>query len=135
MREPIVVDNRPGAGESIAAETIAHTTPDGHSLLFGSIASHGIAPAIYKKLSYDPARDFSPVSLIGTVPNVLVVHSGLPVTSFREFVTLAKANPGKLNYGSTGVGTSTHLAMELLKTRASLDIVHVSYKSVPPSLT
>jgi tripartite-type tricarboxylate transporter receptor subunit TctC len=123
----IVVDNRPGVGETIAAETVARAPADGHTLLFGSIASHGIAPAIYKT-RYDPARDFAPLSLVATVPNVLVVYPGLPVKRFEDFLAYVRANPGRLNYGSTGVGTSTHLSMELLKARMSLDIVHVPYK-------
>ena len=131
----IVIENRPGAGETIAADAAAKATPDGYTMLLGSIASHGIAPAIYKKLPYDPARDFAPLSLVGTVPNVLVVHPGLPVRAMSEFTAYARANPGKLNYGSTGVGTSTHLAMELLKTKLAINIVHVSYKSGPAAFT
>ena len=131
LGQPIVVDNRPGAGESIAASVVARAMPDGYTLLLGSIASHGIAPAIYRKLPYDPARDFRPLSLVGTVPNVLVVHPGLPARRFGDFASHIRNNPGRLNYGSTGLGTSTHLGMELLKSRMSLDIVHVPYKSGP----
>jgi tripartite-type tricarboxylate transporter receptor subunit TctC len=131
LGQPIVVDNRPGAGESIAASVVARSMPDGYTVLLGSIASHGIAPAIYRTLPYDPARDFAPLSLVGTVPNVLVVPPTLPATGFSEFVAYIKKNPGRLNYASTGVGTSTHLGMELLKARISLDIVHVPYKSGP----
>jgi tripartite-type tricarboxylate transporter receptor subunit TctC len=131
LGQPVVVDNRPGVGESIAAEVVARATPDGHTALFGSIASHGIAPAVYRRLPYDPARDFAPLSLVGTVPNVLVVHPGVPARGVSEFAAYIKANPGRLNYGSTGVGTSTHLGMELLKARMALDIAHVPYKSGP----
>lgn len=129
LGQPVVVDNRPGAAESIAADAVAKSAPDGYTVLFGSIASHGIGPAVNKKLPYDPARDFAPISLVGTVPNVLVAYSGLPAKGMREFIAHIKANPGRLNYGSTGVGTSTHLGMELLKAKAGIDIVHVPYKS------
>lgn len=109
--------------------------PEGYTVLLGSIASHGIAPAIYSTLPYDPARDFAPLSLVGTVPNVLVVHPALPTKGFSEFAAYIKKNPGELNYASTGVATSTHLGMELLKARISLKIVHVPYKSGPAAFT
>ena len=129
LGQPMVVDNRPGAGETLAADAVAKATPDGYTLLFGSIASHGISPAINRKLTYDPARDFAPISMVGKVPNVLVVNAGLPFRGVGELVAYVKANPGKLNYASTGVGTSTHLGMELFKARAEIDIVHVPYKA------
>jgi tripartite-type tricarboxylate transporter receptor subunit TctC len=129
LGQPMVVENRPGVGESLAADAVAKATPDGYTLLLGSIASHGIGPAVNRKLPYDPARDFAPISMVGTVPNVLVVNASLPFKGFGEFVAYAKVNPGKLNYASTGVGTSTHLGMELLKARAAIDIVHVPYKA------
>jgi tripartite-type tricarboxylate transporter receptor subunit TctC len=131
LRAPIVVENRPGAGESIAADAVARATPDGYTLLFGSIASHGIGPALNKNLPYDPQRDFAPISLVGTVPNVLVINPGVPAHTLAEFVAYARANPGKINYASTGVGTSTHLGMELLKAKTGMDLGHVAYKSGP----
>jgi tripartite-type tricarboxylate transporter receptor subunit TctC len=135
LGQPVIVDNRPGAGESIAAGMVANATSDGYTILFGSIASHGIAPAVYKKLPYDPARDFAPISMVGTTPNVLVVHLRLPVRGIGEFAAYIKTNPGRFNYGSTGVGTSTHLGMELLKTRMGINIVHVPYKSGSAAFT
>lgn len=129
LGQNVVVDNRPGAGESIAAKVVATATPDGYTNVFGSIASHAIAPAMYKRLPYDAARDFAPLSLVGKVPNVLVVHPSLGVTRLPEFAQIARAKPGGLNYASTGVGTSTHLGMELLKVRLGIDIVHVPYKA------
>ncbi|HUL93465.1 MAG TPA: tripartite tricarboxylate transporter substrate binding protein [Burkholderiales bacterium] len=129
LGQAIVVENRPGAGESLAADAVAKAAPDGYTILFGSIASHGIGPAINRKLPYDPARDFAPISMVGSVPNVLVVYPGLPAANVSEFFALVKASPGKWNYASTGVGTSTHLGMELLKARMAIDIVHVPYKA------
>ena len=129
LGQTIVIENRPGVGESIAADAVAKATPDGYTILFGSIASHGIGPAINRKLPYDPARDFAPVSMVGTVPNVLVVYPGLPAANVSEFIALVKASPGKWNYASTGVGTSTHLGLEVLKARMAIDIVHVPYKA------
>ena len=135
LGQPVVVDNRPGAAEGIAADAVAKATPDGYTVLFGSIASHGIGPAVRKSLPYDPARDFAPLSMVGTVPNVLVVNPGVPVHGVSEFLAHIRANPGRLNYASTGVGTSTHLSMELLKSRAAIDIVHVPYKSGSAAFT
>jgi tripartite-type tricarboxylate transporter receptor subunit TctC len=135
LGQPVVVDNRPGAAEGIAADAVAKAAPDGYTVLFGSIASHGIGPALRKSLPYDPARDFAPLSMVGTVPNVLVVNPGVPVHGVGEFLALVKASPGRLNYASTGVGTSTHLSMELLKSRTAIDIVHVPYKSGSAAFT
>jgi len=128
LGQPVIVDNRPGAGESIAAETVAKAS-DGYTLLFGSIASHGIGPALSKALPYDPDRDFAPISMVATVPNVLVVNPAVPAQTLAQFLAYSKAHPGALNYASTVVGTSTHLGMELLKVRTSIDLVHVPYKS------
>lgn len=129
LGQAVVVENRPGVGESLAADAVAKAAPDGYTILFGSIASHGIGPAVNRNLPYDPARDFAPVSMVGTVPNVLVVNPGVPARGVGEFIALVRANPGKWNYASTGVGTSTHLGMELLKAQVAMDIVHVPYKA------
>ncbi|MEK7835926.1 MAG: tripartite tricarboxylate transporter substrate-binding protein, partial [Pseudomonadota bacterium] len=100
LGQQIVVDNRAGGGGTIGVSIAAHAQPDGYTLLFGSISSHAVNPAMYKKLPYDHIKDFAPVALIGTVPNVLVVHPALPVKSVGDLITYAKANPGKINYGS-----------------------------------
>ena len=134
LGQQVVVENRGGGGGSVGADNAAKATPDGYTLLLGSIATHAVNPALYKKLPYDHIKDFAPVSLIGTVPNVLVVHPSLPVKTFAEFVTYAKANPGKINYGSSGVGSPPHLSMELLRSLTGINLVHVPYKGAGPAL-
>ncbi|HKA41271.1 MAG TPA: tripartite tricarboxylate transporter substrate binding protein [Burkholderiales bacterium] len=126
--QQIVVENRPGAGNTIAPTIAAKAPADGYTLTQCGI-SDSIAPALYQKLSYDLLRDFSPISLLGTTPNLLVVHPAVPAKSVHEFIGYAKANPGKVDYGSTGVGISTHLSMELFKTMTGANLVHVPYKS------
>ena len=134
LGQQIVVENRAGAGGTVGADLAAKATPDGYTLFTCQIASHAVSPALYKKLPYDHLRDFTPVSLIGTTPNVLVVHPSVPAHSVAEFIAYAKANPGKLNYASPGVGTSPHLTMELFKSLAGIDIVNVPYKGGAPAL-
>ena len=134
LGQQIVVDNRAGGGGTIGASIAAKAQPDGYTFLFGSISTHAVNPAMYKKLPYDHIKDFAPVSLIGKVPNVLVVHPSLPVKSVSDFINYAKANPGKINYGSAGIGSPPHLSMELLKSMAGINIVHVPYKGAGPAL-
>lgn len=133
LGKQIVVDNRAGAGGSLGVSIAAKAPSDGYTLLMGNISTHGINPALYQ-LPYHPVRDFAPISLIGTTPNVLVVHPSVPAASVSEFVAYAKANPGKINYGSSGVGGSPHLAMEMLRTMTGIDIVHVPYKGAGAAL-
>lgn len=128
LGQPVVVDNRPGAAGVIGSESAARATPDGYTLLVFGI-SQAIAPALHKKLPYDPIRSFAPVSLYGTLPNILVVHPSVPAKSVKEFIALAKASPGNLRYVSSGIGASPHLTMELFKTRTGIDLVHVPYKT------
>jgi len=126
--QPIVVENRTGAGGTIAAEIVAKSPPDGYTLVLCNIGSHGVGPALYKKLGYDAAADVTHIGLIGVTPNMMAVHPSVPATTVAEFIAYAKANPGKLSYGSSGVGTSTHLGVELFKSMTGVQIVHVPYK-------
>ena len=134
MGQQVVVENRGGGGGSVGADNAAKATADGYTLLLGSIATHAVNPALYKKLPYDHLKDFASVSLIGTVPNALVVHPSVPVKSMQEFIAYAKANPGKINYGSSGVGSPPHLSMELLRSMTGINLVHVPYKGAGPAL-
>jgi tripartite-type tricarboxylate transporter receptor subunit TctC len=132
--QPIAVENRAGAGGNVGADVAAKATPDGYTLLTCSVASHGVSPAVYAKLPYDHIRDFTPISLIGTTPNVLVVHPSVPARTMREFIDYVKASPGKYNYASPGVGTSPQMTMELFKLTTGIDLVHVPYKGGAPAL-
>ena len=131
----VVVENRAGAGGIIGMENVAHAAPDGHTLVVGSNGPLAIVPNLQRKLSYDVARDFAPVSLVTAVPFVLVVHPSLPAKTVKELVALARARPGELNYGSPGNGTTTHLATELLKSATGMRITHVAYKGVAEAVT
>jgi tripartite-type tricarboxylate transporter receptor subunit TctC len=132
-RQQVVVDNRPGANMIIGTALVAKSQPDGYTLVMGAIP-HAINPSLYK-LPYHPVNDFTAVALICTVPNVLVVHPSVPAHSVKELIAYAKTNPGKLTFGSTGTGSSAHMAGELLKVTAGVDMVHVPYKGAAPALT
>ena len=132
--QQVVVENRVGAGGTIAGAAVANAPPDGYTLFHCNIASSAIAAALYPKLPYDPLRDFAMVSRIATTANALIVHPSLPAASVAEFIAYAKANPGKLSYGSPGVGTSPHLSMELFKSIAGINVVHIAYKGAMPAL-
>lgn len=132
----VVIENRPGAAGNVATEYTAKAPPDGYTLVLCNIGSHSVTPARFaKKLTYDPIRDFAFASMIGGVPNVFMVHPSFPVKNLKEYIAYAKANPGKVNFGSSGVGASPHLSIELLKMMANIDIVHVPYKGATPALT
>jgi len=133
MNNPVVVDNRGGANGIIGIDNVAKSPADGYSLIVASAGSFAINPNVYAKLPFDVIKDFTPVSLFVTVPELLVVHPSLPVKSVKELVALAKARPRQLNYGSSGTGGTPHLAMELLKQAAGVDIVHVPYKGMGPA--
>ena len=126
--QQIIIDNRPGGGGVIGMEAVKNAAPDGYTLAQCGI-SQAIRPSLYRKLPFDTVRDFTRVSMYGAVPNVLVVHPSLPAKTLKEFVAYAKANPGKINYASSGIGFSPHLTMELFKTTAGIDLVHVPYKA------
>ncbi len=132
--QPVVVENRPGASGMIAAEAVAKSAPDGYTLMMGHIGTHAINVSLFSKLPYDPVKDFAPVSLLVSVPNVLLVHPSVPANSVQELVALAKARPGTLNFASPGSGTSGHMSAELFKSLAGIDIVHVPYKGPGPAL-
>ncbi len=134
LGQPVVVDFRPGAGGSIGAEIAAKSPPDGYTLVILS-SSHTTSPSMYKTLKYDTLKDFAPISLVATVPNVMVVHPSLPAKSLKELAQVARAHPGKLSFGSGGIGSSNHLASELFKSLTKVDIVHVPYKGASIALT
>jgi tripartite-type tricarboxylate transporter receptor subunit TctC len=128
LGQPVVVENRPGAGGMIAAEAVARAPADGYTLLFGTIGTHGIAPALYRKLAFDPVKDLAPISLLHQHPNVLMVHPSVKATSVAELIALAKTQPGRLTFASAGNGSVSHLAGEIFKSMTGIEIVHVPYK-------
>lgn len=126
--QQVIIDNRPGAGGNIGANVVAKAPPDGYTLLMGTAGTHGINASVYSKMPYDTLKDFIPITLVASVPNLLTVNPSIPVKSVKELIALAKAKPGQLTFGSSGNGTAVHLAGELLKTQAGIDLVHVPYK-------
>jgi tripartite-type tricarboxylate transporter receptor subunit TctC len=131
LGQSVVIENRPGAGGSIAAELAAKAPPDGYTLVMASAGSHAVSPALYPKLSWDPVRDFVPITIVAVAPNILIVHPSLPVKSVRELIALAKARPGELSFGSGGSGSTAHLSGELFRTMANIKIVHIPFKGAP----
>ncbi|HEX4779119.1 MAG TPA: tripartite tricarboxylate transporter substrate binding protein [Usitatibacter sp.] len=134
VKQPIIVDNKPGAGGNIGAEAVAKSPPDGYTLLMGAVATHAINPTLYASIPYDAQKDFIPVTQIASTPNVLVVNPSLPVHDVHEFIAYAKAHPGKLNFGSGSTGSAGHLAGELFKSLAGVDMTHVPYKGAAPAM-
>lgn len=131
----VLIDNRPGAGGNLALQAAARAAPDGYTLVMGHLGTLAVNPALYTKLPYDPIRDFMPISLVASVPSMLVVHPSVPARSVKELIALAKARPGELNYGSSGAGGTPHLAVEYFKMMAGVDIVQVPYKGAGPMTT
>ena len=135
LGKPVIVENRPGGGGAVAGAAVARAPSDGYTLLVGTGSTHGLNSAINRNLPYDAVQDFAPIALLATSPWLLLVNPSVPVNNVAEFIAYAKANPGKLNYASYGQGSSTHLAMELLKAKAKIDLVHIPYKGSAPALT
>ena len=135
LGEPILIENRAGAGGMIGTELVAKSPPDGHTLLVGNIAALAMNVGLYSKMPYDPAKDLTPIMRTVAVDYALVVHPSVPAQSVAEFVAYAKANPGKVSYGSAGSGSAPHLSMELFKARAGIDLVHIPFKGGGPMVT
>lgn len=135
LGQPVVVENRAGASGTIAAATVARARADGHTLLMGHVSSNAMVPPIMANLPYDPARDFAPIALVGTVPQVLVVPAASPARDLAGFVALLRERPGRLNYASSGVGTQQHLAAELFRQATRTDMIHVPYRGSGQAVT
>ena len=134
LGHPVIVDNVPGAGGNIGAATVAKAAPDGYTLLMGAVATHAINPALYPSIPYDAGKDFAAVTQVASTPNVLVVNPVIPANSVAEFVAYAKSRPGKLNFGSGSTGSAGHLAGELFKSMAGVDMAHIPYKGAAAAM-
>jgi tripartite-type tricarboxylate transporter receptor subunit TctC len=134
MRSPVLVENRPGGAAVVGADHVAKSPPDGYTLLMGTNTTHAVAPHLYSKLPYDPLRDFAPISEVAYNPQFLDVHPSIPARSVKELIALARARPGQLNFGTAGQGTTAHMAMELFRSMAGVDMVHVPYKGTGPAM-
>ena len=135
LGQPVIVDNRPGAGGNLGADLVAKSPPDGYNVVLGAVGAFAVNMTLYPKMPYDVLRDFAPVSLVAIVPMVLVVNPGVPVKTPKELVELAKSKPGKLSYGSAGNGTSIHMSAEMFKAMTGIDMAHVPYKGAAPAMT
>src|SRR3954462_8263678 len=135
LSEKVVVDNRPGAGGTVGTKAVAKSEPDGYTLVLGYTGTLAIGPSLYKNAGYDPRKDFAPIGLIGNAPNSLVVHPSFPAKTIAELIAYAKANPGKVNFGSAGAGTVSHITGEYFAASAGIKLVHIPYKGTGPALT
>jgi len=135
LGQPVIIDNRPGAGGNIGSELVAKSGNDGYTLLMGTVGTHAINASLYAKMPYDHVKDFVPIVLVAGVPNVLVVHPSVPANSVQELIAYGRANPGKLNFASSGSGTSIHLAGELFKVMTGVQMTHVPYKGSAPAVS
>jgi tripartite-type tricarboxylate transporter receptor subunit TctC len=135
LGQPVVIDNRPGAGGSVGSAVVAKADPDGYTLLLGHIGTLAFNPSLYPKLPYNPVADFAPISMVARLPNVLVVHPSVPANSVAELIDHARQHPGELNYSSGGKGSAAHIAMAAFAAAAGLDLVHVPYKGTAPGIT
>jgi tripartite-type tricarboxylate transporter receptor subunit TctC len=135
LGQPVLVDNRPGAGGTLGTDFVARSEPNGYTLLMGSVSTIAINPSMYKKMASNPLKDLSPISLAASTPSIIAVPASLKVNNLQELIALAKSKPGSINFGSAGVGTSHHLAGELLKSQSNIEITHVPYKGSSPALT
>jgi tripartite-type tricarboxylate transporter receptor subunit TctC len=134
MKQPFVIENRPGAGGAIGSVAVAKSPADGYTLLMATVNSHGINSALFKNLPYDAVKDFAPITIVGSTPNVLMVNPSVPAKTLAELLALARAKPGGLNFGSTSQGGSPHMSGELLKSMTGVDIAHIPYKGAGPML-
>ena len=132
--QPVVVENKPGAAGIVGTEMVAKAAPDGYTLIMGNIGTHAINISLYKKLSYDPVKDFAPISQVAGLPLFLLVHPSVPANSVKELIALAKAKPGELNFSSSGAGGSMHVAAELFKNMTGVNMVHIPYKGGSPAV-
>ena len=135
LGEKVVVDNRPGAGGTVGTKAVAKSDPDGYTLVLGYTGTLAIGPSLYKNAGYDPRKDFAPIGMIGNAPNSLVVHPSFPAKTVAELIAYAKANPGKVNFGSAGAGTASHITGEYFARAAGITLVHIPYKGTGPALT
>lgn len=135
LGQPVIIDNRAGAGGNIGGQVAAKATADGHTLFMGTVGTHAINASLYKKMPFDPVKDFAPLTRVANVPNLLVANPAQPYKSVAELIAYAKANPGKVNFGSSGNGSSIHLSGELFNAMAKVQMVHVPYKGSAPAMT